>query len=207
MPSVRTHARRSSAASGFTVIELIITVAVLAILIAIATPSFRELSLNNRTTSATNNLLADLALARNEAVKVARVGYVSAAGSGWSDGWTVWVDANGNGSQDADEPDLREQGPVDSDATASGNTFRLRAVGGATSGSTAISQVGFGPMGQVREPLDGARFAICRPDGNLPKSADIRIDDATLVTAREELLEESIAQRSLAAAVRPVHQQ
>jgi type IV fimbrial biogenesis protein FimT len=162
--------------AGFTVIELIITVAVLAILVAVATPSFRELSLNNRTTSATNNLLADLALARNEAVKVARTGYVGAAGSGWSDGWAVWVDANGNGSQDADEPNLREQGPVDSEAISAENAFALRAVGGATAGTTAITRVGFGPMGQVRDPVDGARFAICRPDGDRQKSAGIRID-------------------------------
>src|SRR5690606_14778958 len=92
MQTDRTAAPRSRPVTGFTVIELIITVAVLAILIAVATPSFRELSLNNRTTSATNNLLADLALARNEAVKTARPAFVSARGT-WSEGWIVWVDA------------------------------------------------------------------------------------------------------------------
>lgn len=164
-------------ARGFTVIELVITVAVLAILVAIATPSFRELSLNNRATSATNNLLADLALARNEAVKTARTAFVTANGGNWNNGWAVWVDANGNGTRDtASEPLLREQPRVDSADMPAENRFVLSGVAGATSGSTAISRIGFGPLGQVREPADGARFAICRPDGDRPKSRGIRID-------------------------------
>lgn len=161
--------------TGFTVIELIITVVVLAILIALATPSFRELSLNNRTTSATNNLLADLALARNEAVKTARTAYVSARGE-WSEGWAVWVDADGDGTQGDSEPALRQQDPIDSPDVSSENAFALSGVAGATSGSTAITRVGFGSMGQVREPADGARFAICRPDGDRDKSSGIGID-------------------------------
>ena len=171
----RIAATRLRPMTGFTVIELIITVAVLAILIAIATPSFRELSLNNRTTSATNNLLADLALARNEAVKTARTAFVSARGN-WSDGWIVWVDADGNGSRGADEPILRQQDPVDSDEMPAENAFELSAVSGATSGSTSIEQIGFGPMGQAREPDDGARFSVCRPDGDREKSAGIQVE-------------------------------
>jgi type IV fimbrial biogenesis protein FimT len=162
--------------AGFTVIELIITVAVLAILVAVATPSFRELSLNNRTTSATNNLLADLALARNEAVKTARIGYVSAAGGDWSAGWAVWVDANGNGTQDVDEPNLRTQPPVDGDDVGNGNAYSIFAASGDEEGAARIAQVGFGPMGQARDPAEGARFAICRPDGDREKSNGISIE-------------------------------
>lgn len=175
MQTDRTAAPRSRPVTGFTVIELIITVAVLAILIAVATPSFRELSLNNRTTSATNNLLADLALARNEAVKTARPAFVSARGT-WSEGWIVWVDADGNGSRGADEPVLRQQDPVDATDMPTENSFVLSAVSGATSGSTAIDRVGFGAMGQAREPDDGARFSVCRPDGDREKSAGIQVE-------------------------------
>jgi type IV fimbrial biogenesis protein FimT len=176
MVSLR-HRAPGPATHGFTVIELVITVAVLAILVAIATPSFRELSLNNRATSATNNLLADLALARNEAVKTARVAYVTATGGNWSNGWAVWVDANGNGSRDtASEPILREQPRIDPADMATENRFVLSAVAGAASGSTAITRIGFGTMGQSREPDNGARFAICRPDGEETKSRAIRVD-------------------------------
>lgn len=162
--------------AGFTVIELIITVAVLAILVAIATPSFRELSVNNRTTAATNNLLADLALARNEAVKTARVAYVTATGGNWGNGWMVWVDADGNGSRGSEEPVLREQDAVDSPDMADENTFDLGGFSGAAAGGAAIAELAFGPLGQIRTPDDGARFSICRPDGDAVKSAGIRVD-------------------------------
>jgi len=169
-------ATRLRSMTGFTVIELVITVAVLAILVAIATPSFRELSVNNRTTAATNNLLADLALARNEAVKTARNAYVTSRGSDWSNGWIVWVDADGNGSRGGEEPVLRQQDPVDSDTMAAGNSFDLNALSGTTTGGAAIAELAFGPLGQIRIPDDGARFSVCRPDGDVTKSAGIRVD-------------------------------
>jgi type IV fimbrial biogenesis protein FimT len=161
--------------AGITLIELIIAVAVLAILVAVATPSFNEISLRNRSTSAINNLMADLALARNEAVKTARDAYVSRRGQ-WSEGWDVWVDANLNGTRDADEPILRAQPPIDSDTAAAANSFELNAVAGATAGGTDITEISFGSLGQVRTPADGARFALCRPDGDPAKSTGVRVD-------------------------------
>ena len=59
----------------------------------------------------------------------------------------------------------------------------------------------------IGEPRDFVSIAEHLHLARHLQSADIRIDDAALVTAREELLQEPIAQRSLAAAVRPVHQQ
>jgi type IV fimbrial biogenesis protein FimT len=55
--------------SGFTLIELMFTIVVLAILLGIGVPNFRDFIRNSRITAAANDLLADLNLARSESVK------------------------------------------------------------------------------------------------------------------------------------------
>lgn len=95
---------------GFTLVELMVTIAVLAILAAIAFPSFQSTFRSNRLAGSTNELMASLALARTEAVRGARGGGLCASTDGqscdgeWSDGWIVWADGPGgkSGEFDAD---------------------------------------------------------------------------------------------------------
>lgn len=56
-------------ARGLTLIELMVVIAVIAILIAIATPNISEIIKNNRATSQANELAALINLGRNEAVR------------------------------------------------------------------------------------------------------------------------------------------
>jgi type IV fimbrial biogenesis protein FimT len=56
-------------ARGFTILELMITVAVLAILVGVGNPSFQDMMRRNRLAAQTNQLLGTLAFARSEAVK------------------------------------------------------------------------------------------------------------------------------------------
>ena len=100
---------RHAAPPGFTLVELMVTIAIVAILTAIALPSFSTSIRNSRLASTTNEFIAAVNLARSEAVKSNRTAQVCASadgatcGTNWSQGWIVWADANGNGSPQADE--------------------------------------------------------------------------------------------------------
>jgi type IV fimbrial biogenesis protein FimT len=103
--------RRSN---GFTLIELMVTIAVLAILITLGMPSFQGVLRSNRAATTTNEMMASLALARSEALKNTRGAGVCAStdgaacnGDSWGDGWMVWSDADGSGTFDTEEPVLR----------------------------------------------------------------------------------------------------
>jgi type IV fimbrial biogenesis protein FimT len=93
--------------AGLTLIELLITVAVLAILIAAGVPSFRELLKNTEITAQANELLTAIHFARSEALKRARPVSIcrssdgTTCGSDWQDGWLVFVDGNAAGSTSA----------------------------------------------------------------------------------------------------------
>ncbi|HEY0682394.1 MAG TPA: GspH/FimT family pseudopilin [Steroidobacter sp.] len=55
--------------AGFTLLELLVTVSVLALIVGIGVPSFQDIIRRNRLTEQTNGLLSALALARSEATK------------------------------------------------------------------------------------------------------------------------------------------
>ena len=131
--------------TGFTLVELMITIAVAAVLLAIALPSFQQSLRSNRVATATNEMIGALSLARSEAIRNNGGGAVcssangTACGGNWSDGWLAWADTNGNGALDAGERVLRySQGNARLAVTNSGGTVsfdsrgRRRAVGDQT---------------------------------------------------------------------------
>ncbi|MBD9367538.1 GspH/FimT family pseudopilin [Xanthomonas sp. XNM01] len=83
---------------GFTLIELMVTVAVAALLLSLGLPSFQQAMRSNRVATTSNELMASLALARAEALKglgpagICRTedGETCADGTDWSVGWLVW---------------------------------------------------------------------------------------------------------------------
>lgn len=99
--------------AGFTLLELMVTVAIMAVLIAIAVPSFQGSLRSNRVATTSNELLASIALARSEGIKNTRGGGVcasadgSSCGADWSQGWMVWTEKDGDGVHDNDETVVR----------------------------------------------------------------------------------------------------
>jgi type IV fimbrial biogenesis protein FimT len=90
--------------SGVTLLELMVVLAVSAILLGIGIPSFATLTSSNRLASATNEMVSSLHLARSEAIKrnsrvvmcTSATGTSCAVSGGWHQGWVVFHDANNN---------------------------------------------------------------------------------------------------------------
>jgi type IV fimbrial biogenesis protein FimT len=74
---------------GFTLIELMITIAVAAILLSIGVPSFQNIIRENRLATQANELITALNLARSEAIRRGQNVTVTPNGGDWNSGWVV----------------------------------------------------------------------------------------------------------------------
>jgi type IV fimbrial biogenesis protein FimT len=132
-------------AAGFTLVELMVTVAIVAILSAIALPSFSTSIRNSRLASTTNEFIAGVNLARSEAVKSNRIGQICASSDGatcgtdWSAGWIVWADADGDGVPQAGEIRRHQQ-----------------ALNGLTVASSSVARFTFTARGECSNCTGGA---------------------------------------------------
>lgn len=128
--------------SGFTLIELIVTLAVAAIVLSVGVPSFRGVIMDNRLVSQSNQFVTSVKMARSAAVRFQRPATVCSsanfdaavptcsADNDWSDGWIVWVDKDRDAVTDANEI-ISVFGPIHdastlSSGTASSFTFDAR---------------------------------------------------------------------------------
>lgn len=100
-------------AFGFTLIELMVALAIFAIITGLAAPSFVEMLRSNRIATASNELLVALQLARSEAIKQRRqiivcrrdgAGTACVNDGDWSGGWLVGAARGGNNSLDVGDP-------------------------------------------------------------------------------------------------------
>lgn len=74
---------------GFTMVELMITVLVLAILTTVGLPAYRSFVVSQRIKSASFDLIASLSMARSEAIKRNVSVDVTPTGGSWLNGWTL----------------------------------------------------------------------------------------------------------------------
>ena len=156
--------------TGFTVLELMVTLAVAAILLSLATPSYQSFMNRQRMKAAVSGLHNDLLAARSQAVF--RRGIVVACpgnpidgctgGNAWTAGWIVFEDRNDDRQHQAEEPLLRHgqgQSHVAIHAPASRAEIRFFPDGSTPGSNGSISLCGRGG------PENGLR----RKEAGLPR--------------------------------------
>jgi prepilin-type N-terminal cleavage/methylation domain-containing protein len=87
--------------SGFTLIELIVTVAIMGVVLTVGVPALSGFIASQRVRTAVSDTAADLAFARAEAIKESRQAIIerlAGATGTWKDGWRICVDLDRNGS-------------------------------------------------------------------------------------------------------------
>ncbi len=189
----RCAARR---AAGFSIVELMVTVTVAAVLLGLAIPSFRDLLINNKVTEATNQLVGDLNLARSEAVRRGTlVAVISTSGSNdWSTGWYVESDGDfkGDGTFQGNPPPttskdflLRTNTGVDTTANYKITTKLTTA---ACTSTIAVSDGIVVFNGQGNMPCKAGAFDInvCRPDSVPTKSKRITVSLAGMLSTQTD---------------------
>jgi type IV fimbrial biogenesis protein FimT len=147
-----------AAAFGFTIVELMTTIMVASILLAVAVPSFRKMTVTNRLTTQANDMVSAVNLARSEAIKrnasvsLCRAGSDTATACVTSaDTWQYWI--------------VR---------AASGNVIRRGSIG--TYANTIVvqstlttDQAVFGSDGLVRTGgvlVNGNQISVCATSGS-----------------------------------------
>jgi type IV fimbrial biogenesis protein FimT len=136
--------------AGFTLIELMVTVSIVLILAASATPSFYQFIQTNQISSVQSEFIAVLALARNEAVKRNLPVLVQATspqtGNEWGGGWQMGVDTDGNGVLGTGEPILKTH---------------IALPAAISFGGSSVSSVYFSARGYLVTPIT-LQFLLCQ---------------------------------------------
>lgn len=130
--------------SGATLLELMVVLAVSAILLGIGIPSFGSLAHTSRLSSATNEMISSLHLTRSEAIKrrsrvvlcTSATGTSCAGSGGWHQGWVVFHDANNNTALDSGEAVIQARPSLPTGMQLTGNPSVSRYISYASDGGS-----------------------------------------------------------------------
>jgi type IV fimbrial biogenesis protein FimT len=127
---------------GFTLVELMTTLAVLVVLMAVAVPSMDEFTANNQMVSTKSAFATAVSLARTEAARRNKVVILQPVGTGptgneFVGGWELVVDEDNSGTADPSEPRIRRMTTRLGKVKLSGSTSLAFAATGALVGTSA----------------------------------------------------------------------
>ncbi|MEY2873761.1 MAG: hypothetical protein RLZZ373_1132 [Pseudomonadota bacterium] len=123
------------AVRGFTLVELMVTVAVLGILAMVAMPGLTAFTARNRLSGLSSDFVSSLALARTEAARAGLPVLVLPADGGvtgneFAKGWNLYLDRNSNGSFDSGDTLIRTYGALPSTLKMQGTSpIQFTAIG------------------------------------------------------------------------------
>lgn len=161
--------------NGFTLIELMVTLAVLAIVLGIAVPSFQKQIINNKSQTMGDEFAQALNFARSEAVKNKQRVSICASSNGtsctgsWSEGFIVFQD-----NAASDTADVVSLGPI----------YRIWPK--LTSAGTLT--VNRGPLGASGAPTSFIRYTplgTLAPIDNKPINISLKLTGCTGKAARK----------------------
>lgn len=180
--------------AGFTLMELVITMALAAILITIGVPSFNEAINNSRLTANTNAFVAALNLARSEAIKRSiRVTVCKSSnglccdtsGTGYEQGWIVFADPDGdalrspatcNGGPNAPEPVIRAFARLSDGLTLTGNGNVVNYVSFVPAGVSRLSVPAGGGFQAGTLTLCKSHYATSAREVSLSSGGRVQVD-------------------------------
>lgn len=136
---------------GVTLVELLVGLAAMALLLTVAVPSLSAMLQNIQRSTLTNDFLADLALARMEAIRRGQRVVMCKSASGascsasgyWDQGWLLFVDSNNNGQRENTEQLLRQQASLPTGWRLEGNKHVARYVSYHPMGNSRLASGAF----------------------------------------------------------------
>jgi type IV fimbrial biogenesis protein FimT len=168
---------------GFTLLELMVSLAIVGTLLAVGIPAMGDFIRNSRITGAANDVMGALHYARSEAVKrrlpVTFCTSANAvedneanpdatcAASAFLTGWMVFVDTNDSGQRDAGELILSQRGPINELITARSEVNPLR-----------VTYL----LNGFAKNTNGARLVFCDDRGNEAAAGELSAARAIFVS-------------------------
>jgi type IV fimbrial biogenesis protein FimT len=180
----QSHARPLQAQTGLSLIELMITLTILAILLTVGIPSFQSTAAKNRLATSASQFQGALALARTEAIRrgtrvtvCVRSGNacINNAAREWANGWIVFEDGSdaaageAAGTIDANDDVIRRYDALPDDLVLAGNGGVTWYVSYVSSGQTRTTGGGM-QIGTIRACTKSAAV------GNDYRSKDLAIN-------------------------------
>lgn len=140
-------------AGGFTLIELMVVVTIVAIMLVIGVPAMGEFVADQRVRTVASDITSDIALSRAKAIETSHRVIMEKLSVNWNSGWRLYADLNNNAAYDP------------------ATDLELKRFDGFTSGNIYICTIPAFPANQI----------IFRPDGRIVRTGVVSSNDGIYV--------------------------
>ncbi len=148
------YADRRARVRGFTLIEIMVVVTIIALMLVIGVPAMSEFVADQRVRTVASDITSEIALARAKAIETSRRVYMQKLGVNWNNGWRLYADINDNATYDA------------------GVDLELKRFDGFTTGTIYVCT---SPVGAFTTQI------VFRPDGRVMRTGAVTASDGIYV--------------------------